>query len=654
MPNLYPIKEGAEPPKRAEIAVFDIETNGWDEFLVVGFYENGAFYSFTNFDLFVEHVLEYSRCDICFAHNGGKFDFLFLLDQLYRSRTLRSKYRIEKIVERGAALLSITVENKFSPKQEEHRRVVFTDTIAFLPYKLDTLTKTFNVAHKKLSVDHTKRKTVNEELLEYLKHDCVGLHEVVERYRSQELIANAGLKFTTASQALQVFRHYLKKPIYCLDEEEDAWCRESYFGGRTEIFKPAYFGSKAKDNRKMRIYDVNSLYPTVMRENIFPNRPRYKTKRLNLDELSIWDVTVEVPHSLHVPPLGSVIRIPSVKRVRRKNGEIVKKTELQFKFLFPVGVFRGKWTNVELKYAMTLGVKILKTHEGMIFQSAGFLFKDFINDMYARRMRAKEAKDDVNDTIAKLMMNSLYGRMGLNREREDVVIDDGRLAATPVEYTPEIVKRGFGFGLIRTPSYLHSSFTNVAIASFVTSYARIHMHKLYMKLGHDLFYTDTDSVFTTTELETGGKLGEVKLEAEGTDACFILPKTYVMTGEDSHGNHFIKAASKGMDKEYMKRYTPHDFYEMMEGEAKIIESKMKGRGLHGFRTAIQRFGKLVVPKADMVRRIMATYDKRVVYKKEGDFFTRPVEVNGSEMSLTLYKQTKRAQAEAAEQKDGAG
>ena len=114
-------------------------------------------------------------------------------------------------------------------------------------------------------------------------------------------------------------------------------------------------------------------------------------------------------------------------------------------------------------------MKIKQTHEGMIFQSGGYLFKSFIEDMYARRMRAKEAKDEVNDTIAKLMMNSLYGRMGLNREREDIVIDDGRLEATPVEYIPDIVKRGFGFRLIRTPSYLHSSFSNVAIAWFGTS-----------------------------------------------------------------------------------------------------------------------------------------------------------------------------------------
>jgi len=643
MPNLFPLKKDGEAVKRAKISVFDIETNGWDRFLVVGFYENGAFHSFTDFDEFVEHVMEYSKTEMCFAHNGGRFDFLFLLDMLYRSKSLRG-YRVEKLIERGSSILSITVEKKTSHKDEQ-RRVVFTDTIAFLPYKLDTLTKTFNVAHKKLSVDHTKEKVVNAELLEYLKHDCVGLHEVVERYRSQELIARAGLKYTTASQALQVFRGYLKKPIHCLNEEDDLWCRDSYFGGRTEIFKPAYFGTKQKNPTKMRIYDVNSLYPTVMRENIFPNRPRYRTKKLNLEELSIWDVTVEVPHSLRIPPLGSVIQIPSIRSVRRKNGEIVKHKMMTYKFLFPTGVFRGKWTNVELKYALSLGVKIKETHEGMLFHSAGYLFKDFINDMYARRLKAKQEKDEVNDTIAKLMMNSLYGRMGLNRDREEVMIDDGRLEAIIVEYSPDIRKRGFGYNLIRTPNYLSSSFSNVAIASFVTSYARIHMHKIYMQLGEDLYYTDTDSVFTTREMKTGNQLGEVKLEAEGDDACFILPKTYIMEGKDSFGAKFMKAASKGMDKEYMKRYTAQDFYEMLEGESRIIESKMKGRGLHGFRTAIQRFGKLVVPKEDMVRRIMATYDKRVVYKQDGDYFTRPVQVDGSEMSLTLAKQKQRAQAE---------
>lgn len=58
--------------------------------------------------------------------------------------------------------------------------------------------------------------------------------------------------------------------------------------------------------------------------------------------------------------------------------------------------------------------------------------------------------------------------------------------------------------------------SNVAIAAAVTSYARIHM--IPFKLLPGCAYTDTDSIFTTTELPkelVGKELGLMKDELEG-------------------------------------------------------------------------------------------------------------------------------------------
>jgi hypothetical protein len=72
--------------------------------------------------------------------------------------------------------------------------------------------------------------------------------------------------------------------------------------------------------------------------------------------------------------------------------------------------------------------------------------------------------------------------------------------------------------------------SNVAIASAVTSYARIEMMELKMlliKLGIKLYYTDTDSIFTDKEIPNyliGKELGQLKDELNGK----VIKKGYFL------------------------------------------------------------------------------------------------------------------------------
>jgi len=77
--------------------------------------------------------------------------------------------------------------------------------------------------------------------------------------------------------------------------------------------------------------------------------------------------------------------------------------------------------------------------------------------------------------------------------------------------------------------------SNVAIAAAVTSYARIEMMQLKMllvKLGINLYYTDTDSIFVDQELPPeliGNELGQLKDELKGEyikKAYFLGIKKY--------------------------------------------------------------------------------------------------------------------------------
>jgi hypothetical protein len=609
--HLRPLRADYEPEK-VPFGVCDIETREWTRFLVIGFYDGKDFIAFKRLPkflgfLFAEHERLPKRI---FAHFGGKFDFLFILQTAF---LLHREIEVQNLIPRGSGLLSFDLVKKVRGVEV---RYTFTDSAALLPFGLEKLTSSFEVEHKKLKWDHSKTKKVTRKLLAYLRHDCQGLYQVLEKYAEWDLIQEAGAKLTMASQALQVFRLFIKKPIANLGDEEDAFVRKSYVGGRTEIFRPLHLSEKflqgqpnidgllkrtyPSASKPLHCYDVNSLYPFSMLGE-FPNFPQNFTRHYFPHRMGFYDVTVEVPE-MWIPPLGTVAKIG--------------KSE---KFIFPTGIFRGTWSTLELEYARTLGVKILKVHRGLLFHSGGEIFRPYIEKLYAMRLEAQAKKDPVGDVLTKLLMNSLYGRMGLNRERENLV-----LMPTPgkeSELYSQIETPDGVVQLFKEGKFLEDSFSNVAIAAWVTSRSRVHMHKIYMSCGKDLYYTDTDSLFTTREIPTGNQLGQLKLEYSREAACFLLPKTYITESDD-----LKKVVMKGFEKKKCAFFTMADFVSALEGDLRGLKTTIDPR-ISTFRKALQQ-KKLVTMLPTQPRAIRSLYDKRIIYRDEaGAYQSKPLTLN---------------------------
>ena len=477
----FPLKPltGTRTKPAKEFMVCDIESRDWTRFLVLGHYDGHEFKYFKRLVKYIAYLFSLKKNVQVWAHFGGKFDFLFLLQEAFSIPQLK----VLNMIPRGSGILCFDLTDGVYT-------ITFMDSSAILPFSLERICESFKVEHKKLKWDHEKTFKVTRKLVHYLKYDCIGLYEAIQKYREWDLIKRAGPKTTMASQALQVLRLFLEKPIHSLNDEVDAFVRKSYFGGRTEVFKPLYQGKEP-----IRCYDVNSLYPTVMRSNEFPNRPRRFTDVYYPDEIGFYDAVVEVP-PMYIPPLGTV-----------------QKVGLNDKYVFPTGVFQGRFSTIELEYAKSQGIKVLKTGQGIIFSSSGYLFKNFIDTLYEMRLKAKETGDQVTDTLTKLLMNSTYGRFGLNKDRKNLVVDDGR---TGLEKYCEI-KTPFGFiSLATEDKRLDSSFSNVAVAAWTTSLSRIHMHKIYVRCADSVYYTDTDSLFTTARLPEGSALGVVKFGGLGS------------------------------------------------------------------------------------------------------------------------------------------
>jgi hypothetical protein len=287
----------------------------------------------------------------------------------------------------------------------------------------------------------------------------------------------------------------------CLHE----WIRRGYYGGRTEVFEERFEGPG-----DLNVGDFNSMYPSVMQERM----PCFFVaveegacdwrKYLHKKRVGFIDCTVSIPEDCHLPPLA-----------HRHEGKLI----------FPVGVFRGVWSTEELKRVVQVGGQIVQEHKSVWFGTKR-LFDGYVNSWYAYRDKTSEHYSKAMDTLAKLMLNSLYGKFGQSEERQKIWIypEDKELERGTLVQWPHAEE-----GVMSEDVYAKTDYVAPHIAAWITALARCRlwdeMHRL-LQAGHRVFYCDTDSIFTDGPVSDSKKLGDLKLEYKMQRCYFFAPKLY--------------------------------------------------------------------------------------------------------------------------------
>jgi len=120
--------------------------------------------------------------------------------------------------------------------------------------------------------------------------------------------------------------------------------------------------------------------------------------------------------------------------------------------------------------------------------------------------------------------------------------------------------------------FTNSVKSNVAIAAAVTAYARIHM--IQFKFNDNIFYTDTDSIFTNIVLPkeiVTSDLGDMKDELNGSiikEAYFLGIKQYGYYYHDKDDNKITKSVFAGVSRDSLTFDEIKDIY-----NNKTIEKK---------------------------------------------------------------------------------
>src|SRR3972149_8715898 len=195
MPNS---ETNRKEPNKINFCTWDIETDYpefKDDVIAIGFYDGNTYSKFLKSDYetkisnrnlmnrFITKTLEAKYTNyIHYAHYGGKFDFLPMLDELDLMG-----YDYEIIDVNGRILQVIAYRNE--EDKNNGKFITFRDSYAIMPQKLSIITHSFNVEHKKQTEtnwfntnekDYTSKwKNHNElknEFLEYLEYDVIGLY----------------------------------------------------------------------------------------------------------------------------------------------------------------------------------------------------------------------------------------------------------------------------------------------------------------------------------------------------------------------------------------------------------------------------------------------------------------------------------------------
>jgi hypothetical protein len=201
----------------------------------------------------------------------------------------------------------------------------------------------------------------------------------------------------------------------------------------------------------------------------------------------------------------------------------------------------------ELKYAATLGYKF-EILEGVTFDKTN-IFEDFIKSLYDQRLQYP--KGDPRNLIAKLLMNTQYGRYGMSPYIESYSIMDKIDLNENTNYLDSLDLGNKELISIRKiKNQENNNFMmniSIGIASAVTAYSRIVINKLKLQFAENLLYSDTDSIFTDVPIPDNlinNELGGLKLEYIFEDAVFLAPKVY--GGILENGKEFSKV--KGFTK----------------------------------------------------------------------------------------------------------
>lgn len=378
------------------------------------------------------------------------------------------------------------------------------NSLNILNMSVKRVAKSFGLSIKKGEIDYDLYRPIGHNLtneeVDYLYNDCAIMGQAL-----QKMFLMGHAKITAGSNAFSNYVNIIGKKNFNYwfpVPENDGDIRETYKGAFVYV-NPDYQG---KDIGEGIVLDVTSLYPSRMYCEKMPYGEGVAFEgKYEKDELyDLYTQIICCEFELkpgHLPTLSTKnSRYSSLSYLKMSDGEeLLHMTSVDLDlFLEHYNVYNIEW----------LG--------GWKYKSSNKMFRKYIDYWIGVKEKATVEGNEGMRSIAKLMLNSLYGKFALNP----------RVCSKYPTFDGEYVKYKMGEPETRKPIY-------IPVGTFITAYARAYTIRAAQKLKDRFLYADTDSLHLIgTEIPDcievhPTKLGAWKHEGTFRRARYVRQKSYI-------------------------------------------------------------------------------------------------------------------------------
>lgn len=510
-----------------------------------------------NYGNSLEWFIEFAKNNIgstFYFHNlkfDGEFILCYLFEHGYKHVTDRKKIKTKTfttlISDKGQFY---SLEICFNKDEDKTEKITIYDSLKILPFSVEAIAKGFNLPISKLEIDYDEKREIGHILtpqeIDYLRNDVEIMSRALLTLFNQDL-----RQMTQGSNALYDYKKIVGKKNFSKwfpIPDYDFDVRQSYKGGFT------YCDSRiqGQDIGAGIVLDVNSLYPSVMYYQPLPYgegiffEGKYKPDKLYNLYVQMFTCQFELKEN-YIPTIqlkNNLSFMPTAYLSSSEDEEVTMcLTSVDLELFFEhYHVYNITW------------------HSGWKFKSTTGLFKEYIDKWNAVKMESTLNGNKAMRTLAKLMLNALYGKFALNPNVQSKI----------PYYDNGIIKYTLGEKETRNPIYIPAG-------TFITAWARHKTITSAQKVYDRFLYADTDSLHLIgTEIPKGlevdpVKLGAWKHESTFTRARFVRQKTYI---EEIDGELNITCA--GMPSRCYKHVTWDNFIAGSSFEGKLQFTHVQG------------------------------------------------------------------------------
>jgi hypothetical protein len=404
-------QERVKEKETFNFGVFDLETDGLGGRFIIACAETevGQYKFFYSPITLLNYILE-CKGYIFYAHNAAKFDFLYLateikaLTELYYVTVIRQG---EKIIGFTLTLKEDTVlDNNGKPKRNKDT-IQLRDSLPLLDGSLEAASKAFAPDYVKLKgdIDFDGGEVfdpLNARHMRYLERDCDSLLVTMRTvYKLCHEMFGIYPSWTAGGTSMRAWKvtipkGHTYKELKELDKEE--FVRNAYYGGYV------YPGKDIEPHNNVTSVDFNAAYAASMLEGV-PTGNGHWTCEFREEYPGFYRVFMHVPHDIPFPMIG----------MHTQNG-----------LLWPTGDFDTYTTRDELLFAREHGCTF-EVEKGLYFEKIEFPFNEFIascQEIEQTKNPETGKVDPGRKKLAKIMRNTLYGKFGMKRFIEGVVMTD--------------------------------------------------------------------------------------------------------------------------------------------------------------------------------------------------------------------------------------